>query len=196
VTAVPPAGAGLTVLRRASWPESPDDQAPPPLPGFVYSSFSPLVAAAAERCLTREHASAPADPARGSRTATVLVSRYGDVTSAVLVAEAVDAGRRVAPLLFYQAVPNAVAGYLMARWGLNGPVVCVSPAGDPMAEGLAVAAGLIEDGDADEALIVVAEQAAAGRDGVHSGRDEAEAVLVGTAQVGTAQVGTAQVGAG
>ena len=164
---------GLAVICRAAWPESTEDGPAPPLPGFVYSTFSPLVAAVADRCLARSHVSPPADPARGPRTATVLVSRYGDVTSAVLVADAVDAGRRVAPLLFYQAVPNAVAGYLTARWGLTGPVVCVSPVGDPMTEGMAVAAGLIEDGDADEALIVAVEQA------VESGVDSASAVLVG-----------------
>ena len=165
--------SGLAVISRAAWPESTEDGPAPPLPGFVYSSFSPLVAAVADRCLARSHPAAPADPARGGRTATVLVSGCGDVTSAVLVADAVDAGRRVAPLLFYQAVPNAVAGYLTARWGLTGPVVCVSPVGDPMTEGMAVAAGLIEDGDADEALIVAVEQA----DG--SGVDSASAVLVG-----------------
>jgi len=164
---------GLAVICRAAWPESTEDGPAPPLPGFVYSTFSPLVAAVADRCLARSHVSPPADPARGPRTATVLVSRCGDVTSAVLVAEAVDAGRRVAPLLFYQAVPNAVAGYLTARWGLTGPVVCVSPVGDPMTEGMAVAAGLIEDGDADEALIVAVEQA------MGSGVDSASAVLVG-----------------
>lgn len=164
---------GLAVICRAAWPESTEDGAAPPLPGFVYSTFSPLVAAVADRCLARSHASPPADPARGPRTATVLVSRYGDVTSAVLVAEAVDAGRRVAPLLFYQAVPNAVAGYLTARWGLTGPVVCVSPVGDPVTEGMAVAAGLIEDGDADEVLIVAVEQA------IESGVDSASAMLVG-----------------
>jgi 3-oxoacyl-(acyl-carrier-protein) synthase len=162
---------GLTVRSRAAWPESPQDAAPPALPGFVYSTFSPLVAAVAERCLSREYRAAPADAARGGRTGTVLVSRCGDVTSAVLVAEAVDAGARIAPLLFYQAVPNAVAGYLTARWGLTGPVVCVSPCGDAMVEGLAVAAGLIEDGDADEALVVVADQSP----------DRAAAVLVGAA---------------
>jgi 3-oxoacyl-[acyl-carrier-protein] synthase III len=47
-----------------------------------------------------------------------------------------------------------------------------------MTEGMAVAAGLIEDGDADEALIVVAEQSS-GPDDVHGGQDEASAVLVG-----------------
>jgi 3-oxoacyl-[acyl-carrier-protein] synthase III len=50
-------------------------------------------------------------------------------------------------------------------------VVCVSLCGDAMVEGLAVAAGLIEDGDADEALVVVADQSP----------DRAAAVLVGAA---------------
>jgi hypothetical protein len=139
----------------------------PPLPGFIVSAFSPLVAHVAEQVLRREYGAPPADPTRAARTATVLVSRYGDVTSAVQVARAVDAATRVAPLLFYQAVPNAVAGYLAARWGLCGPVVCLSPLGDPMTEGLAVAVDLFDDRDADEALIVAADQ-----DTLHSGPDD------------------------
>ena len=47
-------------------------------------------------------------------------------------------------------MPNAVAGYLAARWHLTGPVVCVSGT----SAGLDVAALLIEDADADEALVV------------------------------------------
>jgi hypothetical protein len=173
--------AGLIVRSEARWPQSPDDLPPPSPAGFVFSTFSPLVAAVAERCLTAEYGTAPADPARGSRTATVLVSRCGDVTSAVLVAQAVDAGKRVAPLLFYQAVPNAILGYVTSRWGLTGPVVVLSPVGDPMTEGLSVAAGLIEDGDADEALVIAVEQDPAGAPAdVNSGLDEASAVLVGT----------------
>ena len=35
-------------------------------------------------------------------------------------------GDRVGPLLFFQSVPNAVAGHVAARWGLTGPVVCLS----------------------------------------------------------------------
>jgi 3-oxoacyl-(acyl-carrier-protein) synthase len=172
--------AGLVVRSRARWPQSIQDPPPPSPAGFVFSTFSPLVAAVAERCLEREHGTAPADPTRGARTATVLVSRAGDVTSAVLVAQAVDAGKRVAPLLFYQAVPNAILGYVTSRWGLTGPVVVLSPVGDPMTEGLSVAAGLIEDGDADEALVIAVEQDPAAEPAdVHNGLDEAEAVLVG-----------------
>ena len=57
---------------------------------------------------------------------TVMVTALGDVTSATRVAAAVDAAGRVPPLQFFQAVPNAVAGHLAARWQLTGPVVCVS----------------------------------------------------------------------
>ena len=66
--------------------------------------------------------------------------------------------------MFFQAVPNAVAGHVAARWGLDGPVVCV---GDADA-GVDVAGVLIEDGDADQVLVVRVEQ----------GPDRAEAVLL------------------
>ena len=63
----------------------------------------------------------------------------------------------------------AVAGYLAARWQLTGPVVCVSGT----SAGLDVAALLIGDADADEALVVRADLAVTG-----GGRDRAAAVLV------------------
>jgi 3-oxoacyl-(acyl-carrier-protein) synthase len=142
-----------TITRaEARWPEAGDPAAPPPLAGFVVSSFSPLVAAVAERCLIRGYGDRTAAPAR---TAIVIVSPLGDVASAVHVAEAVDHRTRVGPLLFYQSVPNAVAGYVAARWGLAGPVVCTSPVGDELADGLAMAGLLLDDGDCDEALVVV-----------------------------------------
>ncbi|WP_327287804.1 hypothetical protein [Streptomyces sp. NBC_01198] len=209
VTATPPltdhtVAMGLRVLAAAAWPESAADRVPPALPGFVLSTFSPLFAETATRCLTRrppgalpvpgaavggEHAvraegegdggvagsvaaSAPAPgarPAEGVRTAVVIVSALGDVAGAVRVAEAVDGGQRPGPLMFFQAVPNAVAGLVAARWGLCGPVVCVA---DGRA-GVEVAALLIEDGDAEEALVVLVDQASGDGD-----RDRAEAVLL------------------
>jgi len=137
---------------------------PPPLPGFVVSSFSPLVADAAERCLAGQ-------PPAGDRTAVVVVSASGDARMAEHVAHLVDGGARIGPLLFFQAVPNSVAGHVAARWGLRGPVVCLCPTGDPRAEGLAQARLLIDDGDADEVLVVLVEQADAG--------DSAHALLIG-----------------
>jgi 3-oxoacyl-(acyl-carrier-protein) synthase len=139
----------------------------PQIAGFVESAFSPLVAALADMCLSGFYETPPAPPAEGERTAIVLTSATGDLATAAAVAAAVEAGRRVAPLLFYQSTPTAVAGYVAARWGLSGPVVCTMPgrfepgtAMDASSRTLAEAreAGeiLIGDGDADAALVIAA----------------------------------------
>jgi len=147
------ADAGLAVLSSASWPEANADAEVPALAGFIESSFSPLLAEVASRALRRR----PGPRAEGTITAVVMVTALGDVTSATRVAAAVDAGKRVSPLLFFQSVPNAVAGYLAARWHLTGPVVCVSET----RAGLDVAALLIDDADADEALVASVDLAVA-----------------------------------
>ena len=140
------ADAGLVVLSAASWPEASADGEVPPLAGFIESTFSPLLAEVGARALRRR----PEPTVPGAVTAIVTVTALGDLTSATRVAAAVDAGQRVSPLLFFQSVPNAVAGYLAARWQLTGPVVCVSGT----RAGMDVAALLIDDADADEVLVV------------------------------------------
>ena len=171
------AAAGLAVLSSASWPETYDDGKVPALAGFIESNFSPLLAEVAARALRgRAEPQAP-----GTVTAIVMVTALGDVTSAARVAAAVDAGQRVPPLLFFQSVPNAVAGYLAARWQLTGPVVCVSGT----RAGLNVAALLIDDADADEALVVRVDLAV-----TEGGQDRAAAILV-TGPAGRELPGTA-----
>ncbi|GAA1608013.1 hypothetical protein GCM10009789_73050 [Kribbella sancticallisti] len=156
------------VVTVSHWPQSGDDAAagPPSLPGFVASSFSPLVAVVADRCLRPLYGEPPVD----RRIAVVLVSRSGDRASAEHVRQAVADGKRVGPLYFFQSVPNSVAGYVAARWGLRGPVVCFSPTTEARRVGLEQAALLIADGDADQVLVVLVEQAAGG--------DTASALLV------------------
>jgi hypothetical protein len=161
------AAAGLAVSAAASWPESDDDREVRPLAGFIVSTFSPLLAEVADRVLGR-----PGEPSPGLVTALVIVTARGDVTSAADVATAVDAGGRVGPLMFFQAVPNTVVGYVAARWGLTGPVVCV----DDIGTGLDVARLLTDDADADEALVVWLDLAVTDED-----TDHAAAVLVGSA---------------
>jgi hypothetical protein len=164
---------GLTVLASAHWPAR-DDDVLRPIPGFIVSSFSPLVAELADRCLHRYFGARPADRARGERTGVLLASITGDLATAAAVAAAVDAGRRVPPLLFYQSSPNAVVGHLTARWGLAGPVVCTSPAAGALADALRGAVLLIQDGDAAAVLVIVAEQGRA-----DAGDDHGTAMLVG-----------------
>jgi hypothetical protein len=159
------AQAGLTVTSSAAWPETDSGGEVTAIAGFIESNFSPLLAQVAERALTgRARPRAP-----GAVTAIVMVTALGDVTSATRVAAAVDTGQRVPPLQFFQSVPNAVAGYLAARWQLTGPVVCVSGT----RAGLDVAALLIDDADSDEALVVSVDLAV-----TDGGQDRAAAILV------------------
>ena len=191
--AAAPSSVRLGVVARA---EASGGDAPA-LAGFIASSFSPLVAEAAARCLTAagrvtivpgadppggdppstvgdaEDGARRQDGADARRTGIVILSASGDVATNASIARGVDAGARLGPLLFFQAVPNAVAGYIAARWGLTGPVVCLSPAGDALADGYAAAELLIIDGDADEVLIIVAEQS-----DLDGERDHAFALLV------------------
>ncbi|WP_412542567.1 hypothetical protein R8Z50_08765 [Longispora sp. K20-0274] len=162
--------AGVEILARAEWPGVGE---PPPLARFVVSSFSPLVAEAARLCLSDHFGQPPAPAETGDRTAVVLVSAAGDIVSGREVADLVDSGGNVSPLLFFQSVPNAVLGHVATRWGLTGPVVCVSPAGDPTADALDLVDLMFAAGDADLALVVLAEQAT-----VPGAPDRAVALLV------------------
>jgi hypothetical protein len=169
ITATTPrqaAAAGLVIRAEAHWPESVHDHTPPSLPGFIVSSFSPIAAETAARCLSRRPATegAEANPV----TAVLITTARGDRQSAAHVARTVADAGLLGPLLFFQSVPNAVAGHIAARWHLTGPVVCLA---DP-ASALETAALLVEDGDADDVLLVRIEQAA-------GGHDQAHAVLLG-----------------
>ncbi len=148
----------LVELARSFWP-SQDGQVPSPLPGFVGSSFAPLVAHVAGTCLTKVYGRPPADIGRGDRTAVVLVTVRGDLSTSAAVASAIDESRRIPPLLFFSSVPNAVAGAVAATWGLRGPLVVINPVGDPASDAIELAGLLIEDGDTDEVLLIRVEQA-------------------------------------
>lgn len=150
------AGSGVLVAAAAQWPAA-GEPAPQGLPGFLGSSFSPLVAAVADRCLHRWPGAPPLPAAVGGRTGIVLASVRGDLPIGQAIADGVDARARLSPLLFFQSVATAVLGHVTARWGLGGPVVCISPVGDPLADALAVGASLLDDGDADAVLVIVAE---------------------------------------
>jgi 3-oxoacyl-(acyl-carrier-protein) synthase len=160
--------AGFAVLAASAWPESAADVTAPPVAGFVFSSFSPIAAEVARRCLERRIESRPA---AAVTTGVIVASRLGDLAVARHVARAVDADARIGPLMFFQCVPNAVAGHVAARWQLTGPVACL---GDEQAA-LDAAGLLIEDADADEVLLICVEQAVTAEE-----HDRAGAVLLGT----------------
>jgi len=154
----------LAVLAQARWSTA-DDGPPPAVAGFVLSEFSPLVAAAAERCLESHFGAPPV--AAGDRVAVLLISPQGDIGTARAVSDALDQGRRVPPLLFFQSNPNAVLGHIAARWALGGPVMSLGaghgvPEADEGSQSLGdggpldAAALLLDDGDADLVLLLTA----------------------------------------
>lgn len=137
------------------------------------STFGPVVLDVGGRCLAAHFGRPPAPYVDGGRTAILIVSRYGDVQSTAAAAYRVDRGEPAGAQLYYEAEPVAVAGQLAAEWGLRGPVLCVSPAAEPVVQCLQVVSLLVGDGDADQALVILAEQAA-----VNGGRDHALAALI------------------
>jgi hypothetical protein len=153
----------LLLLARAHWP-GPTDDGLPPIAGFTASTFNPLVAEAAERCLSAHYGPAPGPGP--TRTALLLTSGSGDLaTAAAIEAAATDSRRRMPPLLFFQSNPNAVLGHIAARWQLTGPVVATAPAapaapGEVPTDALELAELLLADGDTDQVLLIAAEQAA------------------------------------
>ena len=171
----------LVALARSAWP-TPAQATLPAVPGFIVSSFSPLAAHLAEACLLQYFGRPPADPVLGRRTGVVLASATGDIATAAAVARAVDEGRPVPPLLFYQSNPNAVAGHIAARWGLEGPVVCTIPARRGLADAVDSAALLIEGGEAAAALVILADQGWPGDGGGTPAVDSGTAVLIGPAR--------------
>jgi len=164
---------GLAVLASSTWPAAEHAELPA-IPGFIVSSFSPLAAAVAELCLLSYFGPRPADQDQGESTAIVLASGTGDIATAAAIASAVDEGRRVPPLLFFQSNPNAVVGYIAARWGLAGPVICTNPIGDILADAMLSATLLIEDAAATAVLVILADT---DRDGA----DRGAAMLIGPA---------------
>ncbi|MGA8115765.1 MAG: hypothetical protein WCA46_19060 [Actinocatenispora sp.] len=173
--------AGLTVLGSARWPAETDPDGPtgalPRLPGFIESTFSPLVAAVADECLSGRYGAAPL--ADGERVAVLLATVRGDMSIARAIAATVDAGRRMSPLLFFQSVANAVLGHVAARWGLGGPVLCVSPVGEPYDDAMGLAASLVDTGEADAVLVMFVEQS-----WTPDERDRASAFLVAAGDPG------------
>ncbi|MGC0417826.1 beta-ketoacyl synthase N-terminal-like domain-containing protein [Embleya sp. AB8] len=120
----------------------------------------------------------PSPPPATSRTGLVLASAGGDRATALAIDTAAASGRRMPPLLFFQSNPNAILGHIAARWGLTGPVVAISPReaaapGRIPADALELAALLLADGDADQVLVIAAEQAEPA-----GGTDHGTAVLV------------------
>lgn len=132
------------------------DAAPPLVPGFVESAFSPLVHQAVARALSRR-------PVDGSRTAMVLASTMGDATTLDLGSRLLVSGQVGNALLFMQSTPNAILGVLSRDFSVTGPLLALSTLDDLAGELLAAAELLLEDDELDTVVLVGVELAGSER---------------------------------
>ncbi|HKS46148.1 MAG TPA: beta-ketoacyl synthase N-terminal-like domain-containing protein [Amycolatopsis sp.] len=132
------------------------DASAPPVPGFVESTFNPLVYQVAQRCLS-------ACPGDGARTAVVLASMMGDATTLDLGSRRLAAGQAHNPLLFMQSTANAVLGHISREFGITGPLLSLSTLDDLAGELFATARVLLEDGELDRVLLIGVELAGTAR---------------------------------
>jgi len=121
-----------------------------PVPGFVESEFSPLIHEVARRCLADR-------PGDGTRTALLLGSVIGDSTTTDLASRLMIGGQVRNALLFMQATPNAILGYLGKEFGITGPMVALSALTDLGSALLDTAALLLDDEELDRVLVVGVE---------------------------------------
>lgn len=127
-----------------------------PVPGFVESTFNPLVHEVARRCLAEQ-------PGDGTRTALLLGSTVGDSGTTDLASRLMIGGQVSNPLLFMQATANAILGYLSKEFGITGPLIAMSALTDLGSALLDTANILLDDEELDRVLVVGVEQAGSDR---------------------------------
>ncbi|WP_035804594.1 beta-ketoacyl-[acyl-carrier-protein] synthase family protein [Kitasatospora mediocidica] len=165
-TLLEPSYAVVAAACRAPWgaaAEGLPGAAPVELPnvaGFVTSRFSPLVVAVAEACLGEPGSGRDLVAGRGERTAMVLATAGGDHTTTDVATQRMVAGQVHSPLLFFQSVTTSVLGHLAKRYGITGPISCVSAGAGLAPEALRVADILLDDEELDQVLLVGVELAA------------------------------------
>jgi len=154
VAAVGPWGGELAdlaaAIERGGLPSGASTPVLPLVPGFVESPFNSLLYDVAKRCLT-------AAPGDGARTALVVASVMGDTGTTDLASQRLVAGQTQNPLLFMQATPNAVLGYLSREFQLTGPLTAIGVRARLAGELLDLAEVLLDDPELDRVLAIGVE---------------------------------------
>lgn len=129
----------------------------PQVLGFAISRFGPLVYTVAATCLGPAGAAGDHVGRYGARTAIVLATMYGDATTVDTATQWTVAGRLTNPLLFFQSVNTSILSHLTRRYGIQGPLTCVSAVLDPAGDALRVADALLDDADLYQVLLIGVE---------------------------------------
>jgi hypothetical protein len=121
-----------------------------PVPGFIESTYNPLIYHAALQCLRGREFD-------GSRLAVVVSSLVGDSATTGLASRLLVDGQVHNAILFMQATTNAVLGFLSRELVLTGPLLSVSTVDD---DPLDTAELLLADPELDAVLLLTVELAA------------------------------------
>ncbi|AHH95624.1 hypothetical protein GCM10010174_78130 [Kutzneria viridogrisea] len=122
----------------------------PAVPGFIESTFNPLVHHVATNCLAGQDIP-------GDRLAVVLGSLVGDCTTTDLASRLLVQGQVHNALLFMQATANAVLGYLSREFDITGPLLALSTMDGMDDELLDTAELLLADPGLDAVLVLGVE---------------------------------------
>jgi hypothetical protein len=122
----------------------------PPVPGFIESTFNPLVYHTVKSLL--------AGAAGAAATGVVLGSELGDTTTSDVASQNLARGRIRNPLLFYQSIPSSILGYLSRELGITGRMSCVS-SGTLLADLLEMADLMLADPRTEQVAVIAIELA-------------------------------------
>lgn len=129
----------------------------PQIVGFAISRFGPLVHAVAASCLGPAGAPGNHVGRYGARTAIVLATVHGDAVTLDTATQWAVAGKPSNPLLFFQSVSTSILSHLTRRYGIHGPLTCISAVPDPAGEALRVADALLDDPELHQVLVIGVE---------------------------------------
>ncbi|TCO59345.1 ketosynthase [Actinocrispum wychmicini] len=129
----------------------------PPIVGFAISRFGPLVHAVATACLGPTGAPDNHVGRYGAGTAIVLATMYGDAVTVDTATQWAVAGNLSNPLLFFQSVSTSILSHLTRRYGIHGPLTCISAIHDPAGDALRVADALLDDLELHQVLVIGVE---------------------------------------
>nr|AKC92647.1 putative chain length factor [Amycolatopsis sp. SANK 60206] len=129
----------------------------PPVAGFAISRFGPLVHAVASACLEPVGGAGNHVGPDGARTAIVLATVFGDVTTVDTANRAVAADQRPDPVLFFQSVTTSILSHLTRQYGIEGPLISISAVPDPASNALLLADSLLDDHELHQVLVIGVE---------------------------------------
>lgn len=156
----------LALISASFWPPSHSNSAGPTakatvdlpsIPGFAVSTFGPLVHAVSTACLGPPGGVTNHVAGQKTRTAIVLATVHGDVTTTDSATRRAVAGRAPNPILFFQSVATSILSHLTHLYGIEGALTCISSVHDPAIDALMLADNLLDDPSLHQVLVIGVE---------------------------------------